>query len=271
MRDARVFPGLRLGAAAFFIFLYAPIAVLVALSFNSGGSATVWQGFGLNGYEIVLRDTAALRAARTSFLIATLAAGMSSLVALPAALFLSRETRSGAGFAVGLIAAPLLIPEIVLAIGTLIVFSIPSVKLNFWTIVFGHTVFCLPFAYLPIRASLSKIDRGYLEAAADLGASPRQVFHHIVWPLTRTGVAAGFALAFVVSIDDFVTTYFLSGTATTTLPMYIYGLITRGVKPNVNALATIVLVVSFAVAFLSVWLSRATGRERQLSILENAV
>ncbi|WP_260430237.1 ABC transporter permease [Burkholderia stagnalis] len=268
MRNTRKIPGLRVSAWAFFLFLYAPIVVLVALSFNDGGSATVWQGFGLSGYVTVLRDGAAFEATRTSFAIAAISATASSLIAIPTALYLWNNTRRTAGFAGMLVTSPLLVPEIVLALGTLIVFSITAVKLNFWTVVFGHTVFCLPFAYLPIRGSLSRIDPTYLEAAADLGADRWRVFRHIVWPLIRTGVAAGFALAFVVSIDDFVTTYFLSGTATTTLPMYIYGLITRGVKPNVNALATIVLVFSFGAALLSVWLSRAANSEKQLSILE---
>ncbi|WP_232442559.1 ABC transporter permease [Burkholderia ubonensis] len=270
MRNVHEFPGLRPLAWVFFLFLYAPIVALVALSFNNGGSATVWQGFGLSGYVTVLHDAAAFAAARTSFAIAALAATMSSLIAIPTALHLWNNTRRTADFTGILVASPLLVPEIVLALGTLILFSIVAVKLNFWTIVFGHTVFCLPFAYLPIRGSLSRIDPSYLEAAADLGANRWRVFRQIVWPLIRTGVAAGFALAFVVSIDDFVTTYFLSGTATTTLPMYIYGLITRGVKPNVNALATIVLFFSFGAALLSVWLSRAANSEKQLSILERA-
>lgn len=266
MYDVRRFPGVRIAAFAFFLFLYVPIGVLVILSFNGGESATVWKGFGLNGYANVLRDADALQAAGTSFAIASISATVACLTTLPVALHLWARSRVKGTAADVFVTFPLLIPEIVLAIGTLVVFSLFSVQLNFWTTVFGHTVFCIPLSYLPIRSALARIDQSWIDAAADLGASPRQSFAQIVWPLIRIGVFAGFSLSFIVSIDDFVTTYFLSGSATTTLPMYIYGLIKRGVKPDVNALATIVLVVSFAVASLAVYLSRAAGSGKQLSI-----
>lgn len=266
MYDVRRFPGVRFAAVAFFFFLYVPIGVLVILSFNNGESATVWKGLGLNGYANILRDAAALHAAGTSFAIASISAAVACLTTLPVALHLWTQSRVKGAVTDVFVTFPLLIPEIVLAIGTLVIFSFFSIRLNFWTTVFGHTVFCIPLTYLPIRSALARVDQRWIDAAADLGANPRQSFAQIVWPLIQNGVFAGFSLAFIVSIDDFVTTYFLSGSATTTLPMYIYGLIKRGVKPDVNALATVVLVVSFAVASLSVCLSRATASGKQLSI-----
>jgi spermidine/putrescine transport system permease protein len=248
----------------FFAFLYAPIFVLVALSFNSGGSATVWEGFGVAGYRDAFARPEALEAVRTSLLIAATAASLATLAGTGAAVALWLGSRRRRTLIAPLLLAPLWIPEICLAVGTLIALSTLQVRQGLYTVMFGHTVFCLPFAYFPVRAALARFDRGLLDAAADLGAPPWSAIRSIVLPLVLPGVAAGFMLAFMVSMDDFVTTYFLSNSDTLTLPAYIYGMIRWGVKPDVNALATSVLAVSFILSMTAVIAARRVSAARPL-------
>jgi spermidine/putrescine transport system permease protein len=261
-------PSIRTLGLLFFAFLYAPILVLVALSFNRGGSATVWEGFGVSGYRDAFAHPAAFEALRTSLLIALTAASIATVAGTGAAIALWLGARRRQRLIAPLLLAPLWIPEICLAIGTLIVLSTLQVRQGLYTVVFGHTVFCLPFAYFPVRAALARFDRALLDAAADLGASPLTCIASIVLPLLLPGVAAGFMLAFMVSMDDFVTTYFLSNSDTLTLPAYLYGMIRWGVKPDVNALATSVLAASFILSMASVIVARRVSAARPLTLLQ---
>ena len=136
---------------------------------------------------------------------------------------------------------PLIVPEIVLALGTLLLFSALSIEPGFSTVLFAHVVFCLPFAYLPIRARLAGIDRHLLEAAADLSATPWSAFRQITLPLAAPGIVAGAMLAFVASMNDYLTSYFLAGAGLTTLPMYIFSALKLGLTPKINAISTAIV------------------------------
>lgn len=166
------FSGVRQAAWLFFAFLYIPILVLVVLSFNSGQSATLWESFSLKWYAVVANDPEILRAAKNSLLVATLATLASTVLATLAALGMRGRAFRGQTLMNGVLGLPLLVPEIVTAVATLMFFSFIGLKLSLFTILIAHIVFCIPFAYLPIRARLEGLDPRLAEAAADLYASP---------------------------------------------------------------------------------------------------
>ena len=149
-----------------------------------------------------------------------------------------------------LVALPITVPEIVPAVATLMFFASLGVTLGLGTVIIAHTVFCIPFAYLPIRARLQGMDKALGEAAADLYANPRQAFFKITLPLLMPGILSGVVLAFIISLDDFVTTFFVGGAGSTTLPIYIFGLVRTGVTPEVNAISALMLLISIALVSL---------------------
>lgn len=204
------FSGVRQAAWLFFAFLYIPILVLVVLSFNSGQSATLWESFSLKWYAVVANDPEILRAAKNSLLVATLATLASTVLATLAALGMRGRAFRGQTLMNGVLGLPLLVPEIVTAVATLMFFSFIGLKLSLFTILIAHIVFCIPFAYLPIRARLEGLDPRLAEAAADLYASPWKAFWKITLPLLMPGVLSGAMLAFIISMDDFVITYFVA-------------------------------------------------------------
>jgi spermidine/putrescine transport system permease protein len=161
----------------------------------------------------------------------------------------------------GLFGLPLLVPEIVTAVATLVFFLAIGLELGLMTVMIAHIVFCIPFAYLPIRARLTDLDPRLLEAAADLYASPVRAFWRVTLPLIMPGILSGAMLAFIVSLDDFVITFFVAGPGATTLPVYIFGMVRMGITPEVNALAALLLLASIACVALSWWIGRI-GRPR---------
>jgi spermidine/putrescine transport system permease protein len=250
------FRGLASGTALALVFLYLPIALLVALSFNENKIATLWSGFSLQWYGKVFDNPNILRAARNSLLVALVATVVSTTLATLAALAMSGPRLRAQGAINGLFALPLLVPEIVTAVATLVFFLAIGLELGLVTVMIAHVVFCIPFAYLPIRARLSDLDPRLLEAAADLYASPARAFWRVTFPLILPGIFSGAMLAFIVSLDDFVITFFVAGPGATTLPVYIFGMVRMGITPEVNALAALLLVASIACVALSWWIGR---------------
>jgi spermidine/putrescine transport system permease protein len=250
------FAGMRPAAWFFFIFLYLPIVVLVVLSFNGGQSATLWDGFSLKWYSVVANDAEVVRAAKNSLIVATLATLISTALATLAALGMRGRAFRGQTVMSGVLGLPLLVPEIVTAVSTLMFFSFISLKLSLFTILIAHVVFCIPFAYLPIRARLEGMNPYLLEAAADLYASPWKAFWKITFPLLSPGIISGAMLAFIISMDDFVITYFVAGAGATTLPVYIFSSIRMGISPKINAISSIILVISIAFVALSYYVGQ---------------
>lgn len=238
------FSGLGAILAGFFVYLYLPIVVLVALSFNAGQQATIWAGFSLDWYGRVLANDDLMRAFRNSLIVATTASSGATLLAMLAALGTQRRGGAAIQGINGLIALPLVVPEIVTAVASLLFFIMIGLKLGLTTVILAHLVFCVPFAYLPIRARLEGMDATLAEAAADLYATPVAAFRRVTLPLLWPGLLSGLMLAFIISLDDFVITYFVSGAGATTLPVYIFGMIRIGVSPEVNAVSSLVLLIS---------------------------
>jgi spermidine/putrescine transport system permease protein len=255
------FPGLDWIIGFFFAFLYLPIFVLVALSFNRNDVATLWTGFSFDWYRVVLENDNIVRAARNSLIVASSATVISTFLALSAAIGMAGRSFRGQTLFNGLIGLPLLVPEIVTAVASLLFFLSLGFQLSLYTVIIAHVVFCTPFAYLPIRARLEGLDPRLQEAAADLYAGRWRTFTRVTLPLLVPGILSGAMLAFIISLDDFVITFFVAGAGATTLPVYIYGMIRTGITPEVNAVSTLLLVLSIVVVTLSYLIGRRGSRE----------
>lgn len=240
------YPGFRAITVLFFGFLYLPIAVLVTFSFNSGNSVTVWDSFSFDWYVKALHNTDLQQAVLNTLIVASVATIAAVLIALPAALVLSAPKTPANIARVGVLglSLPLVVPEIVIAIATLVFFAMFGIELGLGNIIIAHTAFCMPFALLPILARLRGIDHRLSEAAFDLYATRWQGFRYIVFPLLVPGLLSGAMLAFIVSFDNFIISLMVSGAGGTTLPLYVYGLVKTQITPELNAVSTGVLLLS---------------------------
>jgi spermidine/putrescine transport system permease protein len=238
-------------AVAALVFLYVPIFTLVALSFNENELTTIWSSFSVRWYQAVFDNDDILRATKNSLIVASIATFLATAAAIAAALGVVRSSSAHRGAMEGLLSLPLLVPEIVTAVALLLLFVLSGLKLGLVSVILSHTVFCIPFAYYPIRARLAGLDPALIEAAADLYAPPWKRFTRIELPLLGPGIFAGALLAFISSLGDFVITYFVAGPGSTTLPVYIFGMIRTGVTPEVNALSAMFLLASIAVISLA--------------------
>ncbi len=239
------------------VFLYAPLIVLIVYAFNQNRVALMWTGFSTQWFSKAFANADLRRAALNSLTVAAVATPVATLVSVPAALAFERG-RFFPGRAAGeaLIALPLVAPEIVTAIATLIFFEAIGLRAGLANIIIAHIVFCIPFALLPMRARLREMPRDIEDAARDLYANGWAVFRRVTLPLLMPAIVAGATLAFVVSLDDFLITLMVAQAGATTLPVYLYSMLRVGVTPEANAAATILLVISVAAVTLSALLAR---------------
>lgn len=230
-------------AGLVYLFLYAPIAVVIFFSFNSSRSTQVWTGFSLEWYGQLLRDQSILDAFRTSMIVGVSATAIATVIGTLTALALTRHRFRGESVADSAIYAATVMPEIVVGVSLLAFFVAAGLALGIVTIVIAHVAFTISFVTIVVRARLAGMDRSLEEAAQDLGANPVQTFLRVTLPLILPGVMAGALLAFTLSFDDFVITFFVSGVGSSTLPLKIYSMIKFGVSPVINALSTVMLLV----------------------------
>lgn len=233
------------------VFLYVPLAVIVVYAFNSNRVATIWNGFSTKWFAEVWRRDDIRAAMSTSLQIAVVAMIASVTLATAAALGLLAMVRRRSAFALVLIGSPLVIPEIVSAVATLSFFVLFKIDLGKMTVLLAHIAFCIPFAFLPIRARLADLDPRLFEAAVDLGATIPKVLRRVTLPLLLPGIISGALLAFIISLDDYLISSFVAGPGVTTLPVFIFGMIRNGITPAVNALSTMLLAASFVILTLS--------------------
>ena len=262
VHDVRRYAGLGLFTLLFFVYLYLPIAVVIFFSFNENRLVSVWSGFSLKWYESALQNRNLLEAVKTSLLVAGIATVISTCVALMAALVLVRA--KGVRYrrvSETVLNLPLLLPEIVMAVAVLILFSQIGLQNGLVKLVLAHTAFCVPFAFLPIRARLQGMEPDFEEAAQDLYASKWVTFRRVTLPLIFPGIFAGATLAFVISMDDFITSNMLASGGTTTLPVYIFGLIKQGTTPELNAISTLIICVSLILATTALIITFRTNRD----------
>jgi len=246
--DLKYQPGFSQIAWLCLIVLYAPIVVLVMFSFNANRSVTTWTEFSWDWYIKAWHNEGIQSAAFISFEVATISAVLATIMATMAALVTTRITPYwGMNSAITIINQPLMVPEIVTAVATLVFFAAirkATGVTGIGYLIAAHTCFCIPFAYMPIKARLEGMNLNLEHAAADLYASPIQTFRRVTLPLLMPGIVSGAMLAFIVSIDDVVISLFVAGPGETTLPLFILGQIRRGVTPEVNAVATVFLIIS---------------------------
>lgn len=255
MKGARHYPGFAAMTVGCLFILYAPLLVITIYSFNGSTSITTWGGFSLHWYAEVFTGPEAGRfgaAAWNSITIALIAAVLSTAIATAAAVAMLRGGAfKGKSATFALINLPLMVPEIVTAVATLIFFSVIGLTPGYLTILIAHITFCIPFAYLPIAARLQGIEAIYEQAARDLYATRGQAFRLILLPLLAPGVISGALLAFIISLDDFIITNFVKGAGMETLPTAIFGSVKQGIKPNIMAISTLMLAVSVIFVTLS--------------------
>jgi len=230
------------------LVLYAPLVVMVIYSFNDNRSVVIWTEFSWRWYVEAAHNEQVIAAALLSLKVAFVATTVATVAATMAGLATTRvRPYRGLPIIYAIINQPLMVPEIVTAVATLTFFALIKQLTGLYGVgylMLAHTVFCIPFAYLPIRARLENMDLTYEQVAADLYATPWRVFRRVTLPLMLPGIIAGAMLAFVISLDDVIISLLVAGPGETTLPVYILGQLRRGVTPEVNAVSTVVLAVS---------------------------
>jgi spermidine/putrescine transport system permease protein len=253
-------PGFTTVAAICFVMLYMPIVVLVVYAFNAEASTSTWGGFSLKWFQSAWNNDQVVDATLRSFQIGLTAAILATIAATMAALATTRTAPyPGLTFKYAAINQPLMVPEIVTGVALLIFFSRVKIFTGYsglGYLIAAHTAFCIPFAYLPIRARLENMDLTLERAAADLYATPWHTFRRITLPLLWPGILAGLMLAFVISLDDVVITEFVKSGGQDTLPTYMLGQIRRGITPEITAISTAFLLLSVVIVTLFFFISR---------------
>jgi spermidine/putrescine transport system permease protein len=254
----------------FLLFLYAPLALIFVYSFNANSiNMVVWTGFTFDWYRTLFGMQPAgaafdaaftenpdriFQAVKNSFAVALSASAVSTAIGTATALATARYQFFGKRIYQALLLLPMIMPDIVLGIALLIFFVGAGIKLSLFTIIIGHCTFLACYVYVIVTARLASMDTTLEKASADLGAGPLTTFRRVTLPLIMPGVVGGFLLAFIISLDDVVITYFIAGVDTQTLPLFILAMMRRGIRPQINALAVLLIVFSFVVASAGLYL-----------------
>jgi spermidine/putrescine transport system permease protein len=256
----------------FFAFIYAPLFVIVAYSFNSNPvNMMIWDGFTLDWYTglfgltertmdensraaYVESTDQMLAALRKSLTVAAFTTTIATVIGTATAIAMARYRFRLRGFYNGFLLLPMMMPDIVLGIGLLIFFVTLGMQLSLLTIIIGHCTFLTSYVFIIVQARMAGLDPALEEASADLGASEWTTLRKVLLPQLAPGILGGALLAFVISMDDLVITYFVAGPGDTTLPVFIFGMVRRGVKPEINAIATLIILASVVIAALGLWL-----------------
>ena len=263
---------------AFFAFIYAPLFVIIGYSFNSNPvNMLIWDGFTLDWYKglfglgerydvtqraIYVESTPQLIAAlKNSLIVAAMTTLISTVLGTSIALALGRYRFRGKGAYSGGLMLPMMMPDIVLGIGLLIFFSTIGLRLSLATIIIGQCTFLISYVFIVVQARLAGLDPALEEASSDLGAGAWTTFRKVTMPQLAPGILGGALLAFIISMDDLVITYFISGTGSQTLPIFIFGMIRRGVKPEINAIATLIILASILIAAIGMWMQVRGNRK----------
>ncbi|TKB57269.1 spermidine/putrescine ABC transporter permease PotC [Ferrimonas aestuarii] len=237
--------------ALLFAYLYMPIAVLVANSFNAHKYGIKWTGFTTKWYDVLVNNSGLMQAAGHSLTIAILSATLATAIGTLAAVALFRYRFRGKPALNGMLFVVMTSPDIVMAVSLLALFVTIGISLGFWSLLIAHITFCLPFVVVTVYARLKGFDNAILEAARDLGASEWRIFNTIILPLAAPAIFAGWLLSFTLSLDDVIISSFVTGPAYEILPLKIYSMVKVGVSPEVNALATIMLILSLSLVALA--------------------
>ena len=239
-----------------YAYLYIPIIILVTNSFNEDRYGLSWKGFSWNWYERLFNNDTLIQAAFHSVTIAFFAATLATIVGGLTAIALYRYRFRGKQAVSGMLFIVMMSPDIVMAVSLLALFMVVGISLGFWSLLLAHVTFCLPYVTVTIFSRLNGFDARMLEAAKDLGASEVTILRKIILPLALPAVISGWLLSFTISLDDVVVSSFVSGVSYEILPLRIFSLVKTGVTPEVNALATIMIVLSLGLVILSQLITR---------------
>ena len=231
--------GLGLYTTVFYLYLYLPIVVLIVFSFNTNRLNLFWEGFTWRWYAQLFNDGRVALATRNTLFVAVTSTLTSTVIGTLAALALQRYTFRLKGVSEPILYIPIVIPEIVMGIGLLSLYATLGMTLGLLTISLSHIAFSIPFVALVVRARLHGFDRSLEEAAMDLGADELTTFRRVTLPVILPGVLSGAMLAFTLSLDDFIITFFTAGPGSSTLPLLVYGMVKTHITPEINALSTI--------------------------------
>ena len=226
-----------------YAFLYLPLAIVIVYSFNDSRLNAEWVGFTFDWYKKLFENEEMLAAAGNSLLIAVMTSVVSTVLGTMAGLALHRQRLRVLSV---LVLTPIAIPEILMGVSLLIFFVLLNFTLGLVSVTLAHIAFCIGFVAIVVRSRLAGMDESLTEAARDCGATPAQAFRHVTLPLIMPGVFAGALMAFTLSIDDFVITFFTAGASTSTLPLQIYSMIKIAVTPEVNAVSTLLMLLTLA-------------------------
>lgn len=235
-------------AIATYAFLYLPLIIVVIYSFNDSRLNAEWVGFTLNWYQVLFADEPMLTAARNTLIIGAITSVCATVLGTLAGLAMHRYKLR---LLPVLVLTPIAIPEILMGLSLLVFFVTLNFTLGFVSITLAHIAFCVGFVAIVVRARLAGMDNALIEAARDLGATPLQAFRLVTLPLIMPGIVAGALMAFTLSIDDFVITYFTAGAGASTLPLQIYSMLKIAVTPEVNAISTLLMLLTLALIFIA--------------------
>lgn len=252
--------GLWLAAGFGYAFLYVPLAIVVLYSFNDSRLNAEWVGFTLDWYRTLFHDDGMIFAAGNSLAIAATASAVSTALGTAAGVAMHRYPSRLLSF---LVLAPIAIPEILMGVSLLIFFVLINFTLGLVSVALAHIAFCIGFVAIVVRARLAGMDEDLLEAARDCGATPWNAFRYVTLPLIMPGVIAGALMAFTLSIDDFVITFFTAGAGTVTLPLQIYSMIKIAVTPEVNAVSSLLMLLTLALIIVASKVSPSVLRSQQ--------
>lgn len=260
MKRTKIIRGSYLGLV--YLFFYLPIAIVILYSFNNSKVSLLWHGFTLKWYKILFHDQSIFVVALHSLTIAILASTIATIIGTITAVSLFRYRFFGRQLLHGLLFILIVLPDIVMGISLLILYNSFKIPLGFWSLLLAHITFCIPFVAVTVYSRIITLNRDILEAAKDLGASDLTIFSKILAPLLLSSIIAGWLLSFTLSIDDVIISYFVSGPSYEILPLKIYSMVKLGVKPEINALCTILLFTTLMIVIVSQLLLKRKNREQ---------
>ncbi|SJN56834.1 Inner membrane ABC transporter permease protein YdcV [Vibrio ruber DSM 16370] len=242
--------------AIVYSFLYLPILVLIVNSFNANKFGMRWDGFSIKWYHSLIENDSLMQAAWHSLNVAVFSATTATIIGSLTAVALFRYRFRGKPLVNGMLFVVMMSPDIVMAISLLALFLVLGVHLGFLTLFFSHITFCLPFVVVTVYTRLNGFDVKMLEAARDLGAKEWVILYKIIFPLAKPAIASGWLISFTLSLDDVIISSFVTGPSYEILPLKIYSMVKVGISPEVNALATVMLLISFILVVISHYIGR---------------
>jgi len=238
-------------AMAILAFLYLPLLILALYSFNESRINAVWSGFTFDWYLALFKNRRVLEALTNSLIVAFASTIVSTVLGTTAAIALNKYQYKYKNVINGLLYLPILIPEIVMGLSLLVLFSQAHIPLGKTSLILAHITFCVSFVVITVNARLEGMRPELEQAAMDLYATPFQTFRYVTLPLAMPGIVAGALMAFTLSIDDFIISFFVAGPNSTTLPLYIYAMVKRGISPEINALSTLLMLATIVLVVLA--------------------